>query len=315
MLNKPELKEAFLESQADQSETETPDSSNMKYVRRFVFVHYEDLLNIRFKKLEKVTDKLYVFIGNGVEQMPVWLVKQVQEMGRDLEWVDIGVSDREMTNTLMAFTIGTLHEKVDLGVEFAILSDDERVDHLVEHICNGERSCVRVKQAATTKEADPLTTAKGTTGNLAANTTNHHEARTILLSRELEEDLDEEDLDDEPLLAKPQGFDDFSAFKSDENGASVSKEANFNLRPRLQKNQPVAAAAEPKDVNVAGLADSVVRRLIRSGNRPADVSMLRSYILLHSDDATAMEYVQEMIEHMARTGEIKIEDNVIQYNF
>lgn len=295
-----------------QNEAETLPSSNMKYVRRFVFVHYEDLLNIRFKKLEKVTDKLYVFIGNSVEQMPVWLVKQVQEMGRDLEWVDIGVSDREMTNTLMAFTIGTLHEKVDLGVEFAILSNDERLDHLVEHICNGERNCVRVKQGATVTEDEGSIPAP--VSNLAATAASRPVARTVLLSGELDEDLEEVDLDEEALPHTPKGFDDFSRFKEGANGEiSAKKEGTFNLRPRLQKNQP--AAVEQKDVNVASLADGVVRRLIRSGNRPADVSMLRSYILLHSDDATAMEYVQEMIEHMARTGEIKVEDNVIQYNF
>ncbi len=286
----------------------------MKYVRRFVFVHYEDLLNIRFKKLEKVTDKLYVFIGNAVEHMPVWLVKQVQEMGRDLEWVDIGLSDRDTTNTLMAFTIGSLHEKVDLGVEFAILSDDERIDHLVEHICSGERSCVRVKQSSTVTEEANATGERATIDSRVSAVSSRPEARTVRLTSGMEEDLEVEDLDEETVPAsKPKGFDDFSSFKSEDSTFSVNKEGSFNLRPRLQKNQP--SALEQGEVNVAGLADNVVRRLIRSGNRPADVSMLRSYILLHSDDATVMEYVQEMIEHMARTGEIKIEDNVIQYNF
>lgn len=294
----------------------------MKYVRRFVFVHYEDLLQIRFKKLEKVTDKLYVFISDTIEQMPVWLVKQVQEMGRDLEWIDVGDASRDMTNTLMAFTIGTLHEKVDLGVEFAILSDDASIDGLVEHICSSERSCVRVKQGITAER----TVAKATVPEAAAfvprteasevpsrrsiehNSIEHN----VLVADELEEDLDEEDLDlDEAPIVKPRGFDDFSAFKQADKTMAVNQEGNFNLRPRLNSTP----AVEEDDVNVAGLADNVVRRLIRSGNRPANVSMLRSYILLHSEEASAMEYVQEMIDHMARTGEIVLENGDVQYNF
>lgn len=288
----------------------------MKYVRRFVFVHYEDLLHIRFKKLEKVTDKLYVFISDSVAQMPVWLVKQVQEMGRDLEWVDVGDSDRDTINTLMAFTIGTLHEKVDLGVEFAILSDDERIDSLVEHIGNGERNCVRVKQGSKEQEsvAEPAVATPSTKGDVSVLAQRQSE-RAMLIDDVFEDDLEEEDLDlDETPLRKPRGYDDFSSFKTSDNSVSVNKEGNFNLRPRLQQTQS-QPSVEEREVNVAALADNVVRRLIRSGNRPADVSMLRSYILLHSDDATAMEFVQEMIEHMARTGEIKIDDGEINYNF
>ena len=62
----------------------------MNYVRRFVFVHYEDLLEVRFRQLEKVTDKLYVFVPQAVEQVPMWLVRQMQDMGRDLTWVTVG---------------------------------------------------------------------------------------------------------------------------------------------------------------------------------------------------------------------------------
>ncbi|MFK8056798.1 MAG: PIN domain-containing protein [Saprospiraceae bacterium] len=289
----------------------------MKYVRRFVFVHYEDLLHIRFKKLEKVTDKLYVFISDTVSQMPVWLVKQVQEMGRDLEWIEVGEADRNLTNTLMAFTIGTLHEKVDLGVEFAILSDDERIDTLVEHICNGERACVRVKQGAPSAESVKMNSSASAEPKPAPKPSEvspkRAPERSVLIADELEEDMEVEDLDlDVAPISKPQGFDDFSSFKEDDKAVSVNQEGNFNLRPRFQQTLPTV---DEREVNVAGLADNVVRRLIRSGNRPADVSMLRSYILLHSDDATAMEYVQEMIEHMARTGEIKINDGEVNYNF
>jgi len=279
-----------------------------------VFVHYEDLLNIRFKKLEKVTDKLYVFISDTIEQMPVWLVKQVQEMGRDLEWVDVGDSDRDVTNTLMAFTIGTLHEKVDLGVEFAILSDDDRVDSLVEHICSGERSCVRVKQGASV-HAPSTSSASKTLHEIPKGSvlsSNPLTNRTLLVEEEIDEDVEDLDLD-AASLNKPKGFDDFSAFQQEDATHTVNQEGTFNLRPRLQKTPPVSV--EQREVNVAGLADNVVRRLIRSGNRPADVSMLRSYILLHSDDATAMEYVQEMIEHMTRTGEIKVDNGAVLYNF
>lgn len=262
----------------------------MNYIRRFVFVHYEDLLDIRFKKLEKVTDKLFVFLPEGVNNVPIWLVRQMQNMGPDLEWIDLGSSSEDGTPRVMSFHIGVIHEKVDLGVEFAILSDDEVMDELVAHIQNTGRSCVRVKQKATAATDD---VEEG-----------YSEDFETFESHEPSHAKSHENLDRNHSPSSER-----RAFSS---ATTTVSRGNVGMRQPLQ-HQPSVTEAE--DVNITSLSDDLVRRLIRSGNRPNDLSMLRSYILLHSEESNAVNYVDEIITHMEGKGEIKLKDGTISYNF
>jgi hypothetical protein len=65
---------------------------------------------------------------------------------------------------------------------------------------------------------------------------------------------------------------------------------------------------------VNNLARKTLQRLIESGNRPARLSTLKSYILLNNQDKDIQSRVDEIIEHLNSFNEIDIvEDNII-YN-
>ena len=291
----------------------------MNYVRRFVFVHYRDLLTLRLKKLEKVSDKLYVFTPAAVEQVPLALVRQLQRMGPDLTWVDLGDVTRQDAASIIGFRVGVLHEQVDLGVEFALLSDDAALDALVSHVEASGRSCVRVRQ-------------QGAEAGGAAEEEEDFDAEADRGGGEY--DLVDLDADAEggggagaprrpaPLRAE--------ALQQRRPAGSNGSPGGGTLRERLGTPRPPAGrngsnaladfVGEPEghpdtEATVASLADELVRRLIRSGTRPDDLSMLRSYILLYVEEPGSAAYVDDIIAHMAEKGEIKVEDGAVGYNF
>ena len=328
----------------------------MNYVRRFVFVHYEDLLEVRFRQLEKVTDKLYVFVPESVEQVPMWLVRQMQDMGRDLSWVSVGAADYQQAQLILACQVGSLHEKVDPGVEFAILSDSDDVDLLVGHLQGLGRKCLRVKprvgggdreqdQEPRERSANGLAaerSANGRDGNgterglssTSPSRTRHAEPEFDAIdiaddeSEDFADDAEIEDLDLEDLDRKIGEGDANDGKESREpEGERLGRVARVRERAsekptarradRGGRREPLRAerGREEEEALVAPLADDVVRKLIRSGNRPNEVSMLRSYILLHSAEADAVRYVDEIIARMRRKGEIQVEGTSVKYTF
>ncbi len=324
----------------------------MNYVRRFVFVHYEDLLEVRFRQLEKVTDKLYVFVPGDVEQVPFWLVRQVQTMGRDLAWVDTGSASYDDAQLLLAFRIGTLHEQVDPGVEFAILSDAPEIDALVDHLRQSGRECLRIKPkpqptqagaetaAGALRQDRPMASASESAG-IGFGRVDFDDLNAYLAEVDDEsEDLDAEygapfgkTANDPTATSRanhadtPAGAGATSTRREQrhrrrsgaESGVAQSggdwsgreRATGPKLRDSLQDNPSEAellAAVMP-------LADDVVRKLIRSGNRPKDLSMLRSYILLYSEEAKAGRHVEEIIRVMGRKGEITVDGAAVKYSF
>ena len=288
----------------------------MNYVRRFVFVHYRDLLTLRLKKLEKVSDRLYVFTPSTVEQVPLHLVRQLQRMGPDLEWIDLGDVGKADAASIVGFHVGVLHESVDLGVEFAVLSDDAALDALVAHVEASGRSCVRVRQQTATRTPDDDDEA----------TLDDDEADELI-------DLDAE-ADLGPRLADSKFRGLRAEAVQERRPQPAAKRATGDLRERLGVSLPSVQkngsgpAQDPQggdagerrspdgaQATVASLSDELVRRLIRSGNRPDDLSMLRSYILLYVEEPGSATHVDDIIAHMADKGEIKLDDGQVQYNF
>ena len=292
----------------------------MNYVRRFVFVHYRDLLTLRLKKLEKVSDKLYVFTPATVEQVPLALVRQLQRMGPDLAWVDLGDVSRQDAASIIGFHVGVLHEQVDLGVEFALLSDDAALDALVSHVEASGRSCVRVRQqgGGTGEPADEE-------ADLDAEAGRDGGAYDLV-------DLDEEAVAQagpaprprlEPLRAEALQQRRPAGANGSPSGGSLRERLGATLPPVARNGSDALAdlrGGEPADhhapeATVASLADELVRRLIRSGNRPDDLSMLRSYILLYLEEPGSAAHVDDVVAHMAEKGEIKLDDGAVHYNF
>ncbi len=235
----------------------------MNHVRRYVFVTYEDLLQIRFKKLERVSDKVYVFIGKTIELVPLWLVKQMQEMGRDVQWVSLEDVGENAAAAVLSFHMGVLHERVEKSVEFAVFSDDERYDSLVAHLGGLGRQCIRVKQGRAGSPEEPDKVRLDQPGRPSIN---------------------------------PPGV---------QQGATSPETGDVE----------VLEASAAARLAVAPLADELVRRLIRSGNRPGQLPLLRSYIELHREGDRVEHEAEEIIDHLVHQGEIRVEGMEVEYNF
>ena len=114
--------------------------------RRYVFIDYENLLQIKFKKLEKVASKIFVFVDAKQETVPLSLARQAQRSGKNLRWIVAGSAGNSRLNLHIAFVMGKLHQKLQSDVEFAVISNDPEFDPLVSFINDSGRNCIRVKR-------------------------------------------------------------------------------------------------------------------------------------------------------------------------
>jgi hypothetical protein len=62
-------------------------------------------------------------------------------------------------------------------------------------------------------------------------------------------------------------------------------------------------------------ASETVRRLIRSGNRPSDLTMLKSYIMLHNQEMSIHGNVDKVIEKLKENASINVDGGQVVYNF
>ncbi len=244
---------------------------------RYVFISYEDLKEIKFKKLEKICDKIFILINEGIENLPFYLVQKIQKLGKNAKWIQI--SEREDSLALsMAFLMGQMHEKINKDIEFAILSNDKQYDSIVSYLNGVGRDCIRVKNKkknlASYSNAEPIESK-----NINEPVEEIKETTLAVLSSESEVL--------EPKVSNSHG------------NTALDIIANGN--------------ESAKGVKVA--ANETIKRLIRSGNRPSELSLLKSYIILHNQNEAIEENIEEIIDHLASTNEIEIIEDEVIYNF
>jgi hypothetical protein len=246
------------------------------HTRRYVFLDFETLKNIKFKKLEKVSDKVFVFVGSDIASIPFPIVKDVQRIGNALKWIEVSHATTADLNYHICFLMGKLHEKISSDVEFAILSNDDTFDPLVHFINSTGRSCVRVRQQPT----EPTTTFdKPADDKITADP----EKKTI--KNEVVERVR----------------------KETSNGSRFVGERHSETFDPSLESSTISIIDET--------ARETVRRLIRSGNRPSDIGMLKSYILLHNQEMSQHGEVDKIIARMTETKDINIDEGVVVYNF
>ncbi len=118
---------------------------NVQQNRRYIFIDFENLQKIKFKKLEKVCSRIFIFVNADVKNIPFPLARQMQKLGKAVKWVTVEKSLQNDLNFHICFLMGTLHQKVSKKIEFAILSNDRTFDSLVKYINKNGRNCLRVK--------------------------------------------------------------------------------------------------------------------------------------------------------------------------
>lgn len=161
-------------------------------VRRYIFIDYENLQRIRFRKLEKVCEKVFIFVSAAEERIPVSLVQQIQKMGKNAKWVVTNVPADASMNLHICFLMGRLHEKIDKDIEFAILSDDADFDYIVPQINGDGRQCLRVKRPKASENGQPQMDGDSYFPNSeSASQQASQQADDVLFGTELEEDTEE----------------------------------------------------------------------------------------------------------------------------
>jgi hypothetical protein len=223
--------------------------------RRYIFVDYESLKKIKFRKLEKVCDKVFVFIDSNEEHIPFSLVRQMQRMGNAVKWVTVDNLSQSGANYHITFLMGKLHEKVNYDIEFAVLSNDIEFDHLINFINSEGRSCVRVKRKDSKMEE-------------------YHVSPTAEPTEHIESSI------------------------------------NSDFQP-----QPMGGEREMGEELIEQTAQETINRLIRSGNRPAEVSTLKNYILLHNQELSMHGNLEKIIRRMEEKREIAIKGHEVVYHF
>jgi PIN domain len=241
------------------------------HIRRYLFVGYDTLNHIKFKKLEKVSDKIFVFIGSDVPSIPFEIVRDVQKMGNNLKWVEVPGEAQLDLNFHICFLIGKLHERISGDVEFAILSNDKSFDALVSYINSTGRSCLRVKQ--------------------------HIEGN-------VENEISEGAPQYNPTFSTERG----------ETPLIFPKEA-AETSQKLESKEPKAMNISITPDVIEETARETVRRLIRSGNRPSELLLLKNYILLHNQALSKNGTVDKIIHKLEETQEIELLDEEVIYHF
>ena len=245
--------------------------------RRYIFIDFENLKKVKFKKLERVCDKVFIFIDAKEEQIPLSLVRQMQKMGRAIKWVTVDNLKDIGVNYHISFLMGKLHERVNYDIEFAVLSNDETFDPLVNFINSEGRSCVRVKRKANVDER-------------------------------------EED-DDMPFT--PSVYVPVQKVTPQAAPTTVSNHASASVATVHSDSQAetYVMASDLDEEFIEETARETIKRLIRSGNRPAEVSTLRNYILLHNQELSLHGNLDKIIRRMERSKEIEIQSEEVIYNF
>lgn len=109
------------------------------------------------------------------------------------------------------------------------------------------------------------------------------------------------------------------------------EEENGNAPPKTEEPAP----PPPKEVSTNGFSsdylfstqvdysgdfieksvENTIKRLIRSGNRPSSLYLLKEYILLNNSELNLQEEVDQVIQKLEDTNEIKLLGEEIIYNF
>lgn len=223
--------------------------------RRYIFIDYENLLQVKFKKLEKVASKIFVFVKASQETVPLSLVNQVQRAGKSLRWIVVHEPTSSKLNYQIAFIMGSLHQKLVNDVEFAVVSHDPEFDPLITFINDSGRRCVRVKRKKDDVGFYPE----------SAHHNDHH----------FDEDYST------------------SSFTDDDGDIPVLVDDEMIVRT----------------------AEETVKRLIRSGNRPAEISALKEYISLNSQELALHGNADRIIQKMEESKDIEVKKGKITYNF
>ena len=113
--------------------------------QRYIFTDFDNIQKVKFKKLERVCDKIFILINVVDDLIPFTLVRNLQKLGKAVKWIPVENNTNLTLNYHICYLIGKMHGKISKDIEFAILSDEDVFDPMIAYINANRRNCQRVK--------------------------------------------------------------------------------------------------------------------------------------------------------------------------
>ncbi len=246
---------------------------------RIIFIGFDDLKKIKFDKLEQVCDKVFVFVNKEEKAIPFVLVQQLQKLGESVQWIPVAGSNEKNTCHFLSFHLGIAHEQMEEDVEFALISEDARFDGIITHLNELGRSAVRV------------------TGNKEKS---EHTSDFNNINWSKKGEVEEKIIAKEELVIEAT--------------ASVTQSGKTNGERLVEKPKPSAVSPQSQQLSER-IARETIKRLVMSGNRPAAIDALKSYILLQYNNVDVNRNIDLIIRKLEKTKEIEVKDKEVLYNF
>lgn len=120
--------------------------------KRYIFTDFDNIQKVKFKKLERVCDKIFILINTSDKFIPFALVRNLQKLGKAVKWIPVENNKNLTLNYHICYLMGKMHSKIDFSTEFAILSDEDSFDSIIKYIIKNDRKCRRVKTGAPKKK-------------------------------------------------------------------------------------------------------------------------------------------------------------------
>ncbi len=108
----------------------------------YILVDYENVQNIDLTCLKEKTFFIKIFIGTNQTKVPIDLVLKSQELGNQVEWIQINGSGKNALDFHITFVLGKLVQKEPEGF-FHIISKDTGFDPLIIYLKNQKVFCSR----------------------------------------------------------------------------------------------------------------------------------------------------------------------------
>ena len=119
--------------------------------RRYIFTPYKNLLQTRFSRLHKISDRLIILV-NGGDMIPASLVYKTHKLRKRLKWIYLKDDSQENLHYHWMYLLGKSDAKAADDIEFVLLSNNQQLDSIVKRLNEGGRKCIRIPLSEKKKE-------------------------------------------------------------------------------------------------------------------------------------------------------------------
>lgn len=123
----------------------------------YILVDYENVHNIDLSCIQGKNFYVKIFIGTHQTKIPIDLVLKSQELGKQVEWIQINGSGKNALDFHITFVLGRLVEKDPDGF-FHIISKDTGFDPLIIYLKSQKIFCKRGENVSLIAEIQSPTT-------------------------------------------------------------------------------------------------------------------------------------------------------------